>query len=314
MSTRRRRAAPILFLLLAATAFPSSADAQLGALKRKAQQAARGAVEDRLPFTPEAAPEFDDRVLEITDDRLGRLLEGFAAEAAHAKAAGKEFEEQSKAFERALKEHEKALEAHGKAAEKYQACAADFWKKEEAAASANEAKERKALEDMDDEEFEAYAEAMAEKGERIAKLLAEGKNDAVTKREAEEYQREFEAFLVEQQRRTMAVAAAGMAESRRARTEDARLVAACGEQPESPPPPVSPLNGPEGILAVQGAEAAQMTAEQYSVMRERVLFWWEQDRRPAGMGFTRGEIDVLEGSADAVDEAFERMKKAGVPL
>lgn len=314
MSRPAWRTAPVLLLLAALAALPAPADAQLGALKRKAQQAARNALEDQLPFTPMEAPEFNDRVLEITPSLLTQLLRGFEAEAAYAKTAGKEYDEQVSAHERALKDYEKAQEAYGKDSEKWEACSTAFMEKEVAASAANDAKIDKAFEDMNDEEFEKYLEDLAVRGEKLAREIESGTSNAATQKAWQDYQRELQVVVLEQQRRGLQAMAAGMAEQRRAATEDPRLVEACGKRPETPVQPTSPLGGPEGVLAAKGAEAADMRAEQYAIMRERVLYWWEQDRRPARMGYTQGEIDLLGERADDVEEAFQKMKKARVPL
>ena len=305
------RAALLLALVLM---LPTYASAQLGGLKRRAQAAARNAVEDRLPFTPSEAPEFNDRVLEISEARLDGLLKGFEAEIAWVKNASREFEEQNRAYERAQQEYERAQEAYGSQSERWEACAADFQKGEEAASAANQAKIDKALEDMNDEELEQYAEDLAKRGEALTKDIQAGKTDPATQKAWEDYQRELQVFVLEQQRRSLLAMSSGMAEQRRALTEDPRLEAACGKRPETPVAPSSNLNGPEGILAAKGAEAAEMTPAQYAVMRERVLYWWENDQRPEGMGYTQGEIDILAERASDVDDAFKQMKKAKVPL
>lgn len=306
-----RWAAPLLALVLV---LPDSASAQFGALKRKAAAAARDAVEDRMPFTPMEAPEFNDRVLEINEDLLEQLLRGFEAEVAWVKDAGKEVDAQNRAHERAREEYERAQEAYGPASERWEACATEFRSREEAASAANQAKIDKAVEDMNDEEFEKYVEDLAKRGEAITRDLQAGKSDAATQKAFEDYQREIQILVLEQQRRGMLAMSAGMAEQRRGLTEDPRLEAACGKRPETPVAPSSDLNGPEGVLAARGAEAAGMTPEQYAIMRERVLYWWEQDQRPAGMGFTQEEIDLLAERASDVDDAFKDMKKAKVPL
>lgn len=311
MSRSVWRAAALLALVVV---LPGSLSAQLGGLKRRAQAAVKDAVEDRLPFTPKPAPEFNDRVLEIGEARLEGLLKGFEAEAKWVKDAGREADAQTQAYERAREDYDRAQEAYGPQRERWDACAADFQKGEEAASAANQARIDKALVDMNDEELERYAEDLARRGEALTRELQAGKSDPATQKAWEDYQRELQIFVLEQQRRGMLAMAGGMAEQRRALTEDPRLEAACGKKPEAPVQPTSELNGPEGILAAKGAEAAHMTPAQYAIMRERVLYWWENDQRPPNMGFTQEEIDLLAERASDVDDAFKKMKKAKVPL
>ena len=113
------------------------------------------------------------------------------------------------------------------------------------------------------------------------------------------------------------------AERERARTEDPRLVAACGQRPEQPKRPSDAITGPESILMEKGAGAANLQGQdnsapmilaRYSITKERVLHWAQSKQRPTGMGFSKDEIAVLEAQAKAVNEAVEKMKKAGVPL
>jgi hypothetical protein len=314
MSRSLVRAAFLLLVLAVQASLASPAAAQLGRLKKKVQQAAKGAVEAQLPFTPAAAPEFDDRVLEITESLLDQLVKGFEAEVAFSKSAPGEYQDLVKAYERDQAAYEKAMERHDQASQKWDACATAFREKEATASAANEARVDKAYADMNDEELEAAMTKLAERGEKLAKDLEAGKNDPALQRQWEAYQRDVQIVTVEQQRRGLAAMSGVMAESRRARTEDPRLLEACGKEPERPVEPTSPLNGPEGVLATKGAQAAQLTPEQYAIMRERVLYWAEENQRPEGMGYTQGEIEILHQRADAVTHAISAMKKAKVPL
>lgn len=302
----------VVSLLLLA---PAPVAAQLGGLVKRA---ARGAVEDRieaaLPFTPKAAPEFNDRVLEIGPGHIDGLLAGFAAEVEYAKGASREFEDSVKAFERRHEAWERSVEEYDRAMERYEPCRERFLEQEEATSTANQARTEAALEGMDDEEFEEYMIDLAARGEVIVREVESGKNDPATQRKWEEYQQEVARMSAEQQRRTLEATAGVLAESRRQRTEDPRLVEACGAAPERQDEPMSALSGPEGVLAARGAEASGLTAAQYSIMRERVLYWAREDGRPRAMGFTEAEIRVLDERSEDVEKAVERMRKGKVPL
>jgi hypothetical protein len=121
-------------------------------------------------------------------------------------------------------------------------------------------------------------------------------------------------MLAEQKRRAQKAMGAMGAEQERERTEDARLVKACGEAPRAPTPPLSPVAGPEGVLAGKGAEAAGLTPEQYAIVRERVMVWEAEGGRPRRMGFSQTELDALDARSADLKQAFARLRKAGVPL
>ena len=323
MSRSVRLATTILAVFSLQALLPALAEAQLGGLVKKAKKAAEEKVEGALPFTPLPAPEFTDRVLEITGDRLTRLLKGFAAEAAHAKTAVKEYEEQVKNAEAQAAAYEKAREAYNRDSDAYQACAAKFREAEMKSSAATEAAVERVLAEMNSEEFETYIMRLAERGEKIALAVQAGRNDPASIREREAYQREAAVMVKEQQRR-MKVAMAGIsAEQQRARTENPRLVQACGQEPKAPQQPNSGVGGAEGVLLGHGARAAGLDGEEastpesvesYKIMRERVLSWVEEKQRPSRMGFSSDEIKVLESQAGAVKQVVSDMKKAGVPL
>ena len=307
-----RRSAPLLALLAASLALPSTANAQLGGLARRAKKAVSAKAEEAM-YEPPPPPTFDDRLLEITEPRLAGFLEGLKVEAAFAGDAGREAEARTAAYDRATKQYEKAEKEYNAKVETWGACAERFRASEDTAKAANEARVEKALDEMGDDEFEAYVEDLATRGEEIARDAEAGKNDPVTQRRREAYVLEVVAMQTEQSRRA-ALAMSGMAaETHRAATEDPRLVAACGEEPEAPTPPES-FSGPEGVLADKGAAAAGLSLEQYAVMRERVLYWADEDGRPSGMGFSEAEMGLLTEKKDAIAQAVKVMRKAKVPL
>lgn len=323
MSRFLRPTAAILAVFSLLSVLPAPAAAQLGGLAKKAKKAAEGAVEGTLPFTPQPAPEFSDRVLEITPDRLTALLKGFEAEAAHAKTAKKEYEDQVRNADAENAAYETARAAYDRNAETYRACASKFREAELKKSIANEAAVEKVLAEMNTEEFDKYMEDVARRGEALAVRANAGTLDPATDREWQAFAKEITAMKKEQDRR-MKVAMAGMsAESERARTEDPRLVQACGAEPKAPRRPGSGVSGPEGILQQHGAAAAALDGkdaspaarvERYSIMRERVLNWVAEKQRPSQMGFSSDEIKALEAASGAVNDAVGKMKKAGVPL
>lgn len=313
-----RISAMALSILVSAHVFPVPAEAQLGGLARRARAAVEGKaeekIEDAIPFTPLPAPEFGDRLLEITDARLARMLGAFDAEINYSATAGREYRDRAKAHEDAMRDFEKALEAYDKKNDRYGSCADDFWAGEEEQSTENEARIDKPLEEMNSEEFETYVMDLAERGERIAEETEAGRNDPEFLKRREEYLAESQAMQVEQARRMQQVLAGQAAESRREATADPRLLEACGEAPVRPVQPQSELTGPEGMLVRIGAEAAELTVDQYALMRERILYWSIKDGRPSGMGYSDGEMGTLTERRGTLEHLVERMRKAKIPV
>ncbi len=311
-----RAAAVVLSTLAAACLFPVSAEAQLGGLARRARQALEDKAEDALPFTPLPAPEFNDRLLEITPALAARMLEAFDAEISYAAKAGEEYEDRAAAHERALADYDQALAAYQKTNEAYSMCRDEFLAKEAETSAENEARVGKVLEEMSDDEFDAYMEDLAERGEKIALEVEanSGRMDPAMRQRHEAFQREIAAMLVEQNRRMTIVVSGQIAESRRQATENPRLVEACGKEPVSPAQPRSELTGPESVLAEVGSRKAGMRADQYAIMRERVLYWSAEGGRPSGMGFSAGEMSALGAVQAELEGLVKRMSQAKVPL
>lgn len=310
-----------VLVLQGATGTPLSA--QFGALGKKVKKAAGEAVEQQLPFTPQAAPEFSDRVLEITAARLDQLLLGFNAEVAHAKTAKQEYEEQLKGAEAANNAYEAARAEHEKKRAAYQTCADGFRATELKAAMANEAAMDKVLAEMNTEEFERYIEDLALRGEAFAKRTMAGTLDPATDLGWQAYARETAALQREQTRRMKEVVAGMNAGRERDRTANPRLVAACGPEPKAPINPAEQLRGPESVLLRYGADAAALDGndpspaarlERYSIMRERVINWMAEKGRPSRMGFSAEEVSVLQAAAQKLSEVEKNLKKAGVPV
>jgi exonuclease VII small subunit len=312
MNRSFRWAALLLTLLAASVTLPAPASAQLGGLARKAKEAAKGKATDKVDeslYVPPPAPEFDDRTLEITEDNFAGLMAGLNAEVDYAKSAGAEYKAREKAYEQARKDFDAAMKEYDKRMDAYEACSERFRQAEDTAQAANERK-TEALADMDDDEFEAYVEDLYQRGEAIARDVQAGKNDSETQRKSREYQAEVAAMQVEQSRRMAQVMSGMAAESQRKRTENPRLAAACGEEPERPVEPESVLGGPESVLADKGAEAAGLTLQQYAMMRERVLYWSDEDGMPSGMGYSEGEMTTLKAHKGDIATVVERMEKA----
>jgi hypothetical protein len=306
------RRTALLLPLLTVVLLPAPASAQLGGLARKAKEAAKGKAQDKVDeslYVAPPAPEFDDRVLEVTPERLTGLLAGLNAEVDFAKSAAAEYKARQDAYEKAEKDFDKAMKEYDKRTDTYEACRDKFQEAEDTAQAANERK-TEALSEMDDDEFAAYVEDLARRGQEISRDVQAGKNDPETQRKQREYQAEVAAMQAEQNRRMAQVMSGMNAERERQRTESPRLVAACGEEPQRPEEPESVLGGPESVLADKGAEAAGLTRDQYAIMRERVLYWSDEDGMPSGMGYSEDEMATLKEHQGDIATVVERLEKA----
>jgi hypothetical protein len=312
------RAAIMVSLVSALTFLPVPARAQFGGLGNRVrgavEQKVENRVEEELPYTRLPAPEFNERVLQITDSRLDGLLRGFAAEVDYAEEAGAEYEAQRRAHDAAMTEYDRSMEAYTSQKESYDACSERFDQQEAQAQAANDAAVQKALDEMGDDEFAAYVEALAMRGQQLARDMqsSNGPPSDELMRRQQEYTAAVNAMQVEQSRRIQ-LAMDGMAvEAKRSATEQARLDAACGAEPQ---PPVMPgdLIGEDGLLSQRGARAANVTTEQYAIMRERVAYWMSQNGRPTGMGFSDQEMAALSEKKEALEQALDDMRDADVP-
>lgn len=311
--------AAVVLFLLAVLLVPAPAQSQLGGLGRRlrgtVEQKAEQRVEDELPYERLPAPAFNERLLEITDSRLEGLLRGFAAEVEYAEQAGADYEAQRREYDAAMAEYDRAVEAYAREKESYDACVARFDEQEAEARASNDAAVQKALDEMGDEEFGVYVEALAMRGAALAQEMqsSNGPPSEELMRRQQEYTAEVNAMQVEQARR-LQLAMNGMAvEAKRSATEQARLEASCGVEPQRPTMPGN-LTGPEGILAQRGARAANLTPDQYALMRERVGYWMRERGRPTAMGFSDQEMAALSGQKDALEKALGYARDANVPL
>lgn len=323
---RRTLVAPALAAALLLH-LPAPAAAQFGGLAKKAKAAVSKSAEEKaesqIPFTPPAAPDFDDHVQEITAERLDQLLAGFSAEVEYAPRAKADYEAWRSDLEAKNAAYEKAMPGYEKARATWDACYTTFVEKELKASAGNEAIVAQAMAGMDTPQFEKYVEELALRGQRLAPKIQAGASDPATVKEWEQFQKEVGIMQREQQRR-MELAMRGIdAQQQRSRTAQPRLVAACGAEPVQPIRPSDAVQGPESLVLEHGAEKANLAGERdtpdakrgrYSIMRERVIYFVQSKRRPSGMGFSKGEYDLLVARGDAVSDAVKAMQRAGVSL
>ena len=94
---------------------PASAQAQFGGLRKKLERQVERAVIGEPSAAEPTAPAFTDRVLEITDARLGQMLAGLRAEAAQAERDAKAQAESDAAHART----QARIDAYGRCAEPF---------------------------------------------------------------------------------------------------------------------------------------------------------------------------------------------------
>ena len=109
------RTAILALAALTVLAAPASAEAQFGGLRKKLEQQVQKTVLGGDEQRAAAAPAFSDRVLEITDARLGQVVAGLKAEAALAERDAKGQAEADARY----KAWEARSEAYGKCAEPF---------------------------------------------------------------------------------------------------------------------------------------------------------------------------------------------------
>ncbi len=166
---------------------------------------------------------------------------------------------------------------------------------------------------MDDEAFEAYVEDLARRGEAIARDVQAGKNDPETQRTQQAYRPRGRRHAGRAEP-PLAVSdvRGGGGEPTASATENPRLVAACGEEPEGPEAPLSPP-GPEGVLARKGAAAAGLTP---NTTRSCASGCSTGPTRTDAlrMGFSVDEMAVLTGKKTRSPTRVKALRKAKVPL
>ncbi len=295
------RTAAALMLVAALSAAPVGAQfkpklPKIGPIGGKAPTAAQAA----------PAPTFNDRVVEITDDRAEGLLAGFRAELAALDASDKERASARAAYEEENKRHGARLREYEGKNKAWQDCQNANVKPAQDKA---ERKGKKAEEDFTGGDQEAFDRRMEELSKRME--AAQAKGDMAT---------------------MMAITdsiskSAGVASSMEAGKAGKELQAAsekCGPEPVAPEPPTPPSDaGPnleaEGSTAANEAMSSddksaddkssdeKITPEQYAIMRERV--------RPvcggASGGFSDTEVAAINKRKSDLCKADKALQDKG---
>jgi hypothetical protein len=237
-----------LLVAFAVGVLVSPADAQLGGLKKRAEKAVANKVAPPTSTTVRPTPTFDNVVVELTEDRVTRMLAGFAAEgrvaaknreyAAGQKQREADYERQRAEYERAYKEWEKTHETWDRCMQKY---------RDEQDAKAQDA--------------QAYGESVDTAALRAVGQRIQAAHQRGDTREAV--------------RLTDSLSSAIAGATRKYTTDDGlekRAKADCGARPEEPTRPSAPADQTSGTIA-DGVKAAGIPDDQYRIARERILAW-----------------------------------------
>jgi hypothetical protein len=241
------------------------------------------------------APTFNDRVIEITDERLTALMAGYKAELAALDAADKKqagvraaYEEENRQYPAKLKDYEARHRS-------WQQCQDTHVKPAETKAK----KDGKALEQQmtggDQKDFERR---MQEVAERIKAAQVNGDMEEVM-------------------RLSDSIGRAGMPAAQESARISADMQAAadkCGAEPERPEPPTPPSQA-DANLDQAGAGAAKMTPEQYAIMKERVRYAVREDGKvevtSSMWAFSAAELKAMEKRGDELYAAGQALEERG---
>jgi hypothetical protein len=230
------------------------------------------------------APAFNDRVVEITDQRLDGLLAGYKAELAALDAADKKHAGVRAAYEEENRKHPARLKEYEAKHKAWVDCRETKVKPAEAKAK----QDAQALEaQMTGGSREDYEKRMQAVAERIKAAQAAGD-------------------MAEVMRLSDSLGRAAMpgATASNQISHDLQAAAAqCGHEPERPDPPTPPTY-PDLRLDEAGAGAAKMTPEAYAIMKERVRYAVRED----------GKVEVTSSLWAFSGDELAAMEKRGAEL
>jgi hypothetical protein len=246
--------------------------------------------------TATRTPAFNDRVLEITDERLTALLAGYKAEltaldAAERKHAGVRatYEAENRHYPAKLKDYEAKHQS-------WQQCQDTLVKPAEAKAQKDAEAMQARVTGGDEKDFERR---MKEVGERIKAAQANG--------DMEEVMRLSDSI-------SRAVGAPSAAATTQISAEMQAASAKCGAEPVRPQPPTPP-SYPDLNLDQAGATAAKMTPEQYAIMKERVRYAVREEGKvevtSSMWAFSPGELKAMEKRAAELYDAGQALQERG---
>lgn len=245
------------------------------------------------------APIFNDRVLEITDERADGMLAGFRAELAALDASDKKRALARAAYEEENKRHGARLKEYEGTKKSWEACRdGNVTPAQEKAEKAGQ----KAEEDITGGDQEAFDRRMEELSKRME--AAQAKGDMAT-------------MMAISDSISKSAGVASSMEASKAGTELQAAVEKCGPEPVAPEPPTPPSEA-DPNLEQEGATAAneeissgeKITPEQYMIMKERVRPKCGGSGDDAG-GFSDTEVAALKERKSDLCKADKELQKRG---
>jgi 4-alpha-glucanotransferase len=242
------------------------------------------------------APTFNDRVLEITNQRADQLLKGYAAEAAALRQAARQQAVARAAYEEENKKHPARMKEYETSHAAWKDCQAKY-------VAPAEAKAKKDVQQNQDEitggDQAAFERRMEDIKKRIQAAQAAGDMDEVMR-------------LADSLQKGMGNKSAAVANQASAEMQAANEK--CGAEPVRPEPPTPPSQqGPN--LDDTGAKGAGLTVEQYAILKERVQAAVAEDGQvqvPSSMwAYGSGELAVLEKRGPELNEAYAPIRDQG---
>ena len=286
----------------------STGHAQLGGLKKKAQQAVEGKATDKA--VAQVPPQQVDALPgNLSSADLDAAIKGMNAELAAAPGAAKEAESRQKAAESEQKAYEKATADYEKQQKTWDACVERVRNDPAAAKKSKEASDKaeKASKQATGNIDEAALEAKARQAQAAAERIAAGKGTAADQKLMADFQAEM-AKLQQGGQATMAA----INEQQALSDEQAAKIKACGAEPQSPKQPDGLGWSPERVLMQKGAQAAGKPEQQYALLREFAIM--SSGMRVTSKKYSQDEATRINAQLDALRDLTGQMRAAKVPL
>jgi hypothetical protein len=241
------------------------------------------------------APTFNDRVLEITDERLSALLAGYKAELAALDAADRKHAGVRAAYEEENRQYPAKLKDYEGRQKRWQQCQNTHVKPAEAKAQKDSEALQNQMTGGDQQDFERR---MQEVAERTKSAQARGDMDEVM-------------------RLSDSIGRAAMPSAAASNQISADMQAAaakCGAEPVRPQPPTPPSSA-DLDLDRAGAAAAKMTPEQYAIMKERVRYAVREDGKvevtSSMWAFSANELKAMEQRGAELHDGAQALEERG---
>jgi hypothetical protein len=242
------------------------------------------------------APAFNERVLEITGERVDRLLKGYSAESAALASSEKERAAARAAYEEENRKHPARLKEYEKNHQAWQSC-------QDKVVKPAEAKAEKQVKQSQDEITGGDQAGFERKMEDVRKRM----QAAQAAGNMEEVMRLADSL---QQNVGMKSGAAAMQASADMQAAGSK----CGAEPERPEPPTPPSSSTANLDAA-GSKAAGLSEEQYAILKERTQAAISEDgevRVPSSSwAYSADELAVLEQRGAELHKAYAPIRDAG---